>query len=29
VTYLHPGGHALPAGAAQMVVTFFKDYARP
>jgi polyhydroxybutyrate depolymerase len=26
VTFIHPGGHALPAGASAVIVKFFKEY---
>ena len=26
VTLIHPGGHALPAGAPALIVKFFKEY---
>ncbi|MDP3069563.1 MAG: hypothetical protein Q8N18_04710 [Opitutaceae bacterium] len=29
VTYIHPGGHGFPAAAPALIVTFFKQHAKP
>jgi polyhydroxybutyrate depolymerase len=28
VTYIHPGGHEFPSGAAQRIIAFFKEHAK-
>jgi polyhydroxybutyrate depolymerase len=29
VTYIHPGGHEVPAGAPAVIVKFFREQAKP